>query len=63
MKLLRWGLVLALAAAPLSGIGNYPLHLLIMCLLWGFVYTGWAIMGRRAGSLGHGRSSVSAATA
>ena len=55
MNLLRWGLVLALAAAPLSGIGNYPLHLLIMCLLWGFVYTGWAIMGRLGlVSLGHG---------
>jgi branched-chain amino acid transport system permease protein len=55
MNLLRWGLVLALAAAPLSGMGNYPLHLLIMCLLWGFVYTGWAIMGRLGlVSLGHG---------
>ena len=36
-------------------MGNYPLHLLILCLLWGFAYTGWAIMGRLGlVSLGHG---------
>jgi branched-chain amino acid transport system permease protein len=55
VSVLRWLLLAALAAAPLSGMGNYPLHLLIMCLLWGFVYTGWAIMGRLGlVSLGHG---------
>ena len=55
MSALRWVLLAALAAAPFSGMGNYPLHLLIMCLLWGFVYTGWAIMGRLGlVSLGHG---------
>ena len=44
-----------LAAAPLTGMGNYPLHLMIMCLLWAFVYTGWAMMGRLGMvSLGHG---------
>jgi branched-chain amino acid transport system permease protein len=44
-----------LAAVPLLGIGNYPLHLLIMCLLWAFVYTSWALMGRLGmTSLGHG---------
>jgi branched-chain amino acid transport system permease protein len=36
-------------------MGNYPLHLLIMTLLWAFVYTGWAVMGRLGlVSLGHG---------
>jgi len=36
-------------------MGNYPLHLLIMTLLWAFVYTGWAVMGRLGMvSLGHG---------
>ena len=52
---LPWvGLVL-LAMLPLAGLGNYPLHLVIMCLLWGFVYTGWALMGRLGMvSLGHG---------
>jgi branched-chain amino acid transport system permease protein len=52
---LRWILIAAIAAAPWSGMGNYPLHLLIMSLLWGFAYTGWAIMGRLGlVSLGHG---------
>jgi branched-chain amino acid transport system permease protein len=55
MHSLRWLGVAALALAPLAGMGKYPLHLLIMCLLWGFVYTGWAVMGRLGMvSLGHG---------
>lgn len=54
MKLRSLALAL-LAAAPLAGMGDYPLHLLILSLLWGFVYTGWAIMGRLGMvSLGHG---------
>jgi branched-chain amino acid transport system permease protein len=52
---LPWLGVAALALVPLGGIGDYPLHLVIMCLLWGFVYTSWAIMGRLGMvSLGHG---------
>jgi branched-chain amino acid transport system permease protein len=52
---MKWIALLVLAAAPLAGMGNYPLHLLIMCLLWAFVYTSWAIMGRLGMvSLGHG---------
>jgi branched-chain amino acid transport system permease protein len=44
-----------LAAVPLTGLGNYPLHLLIMVLLWGYVYTSWSIMGRLGMvSFGHG---------
>jgi branched-chain amino acid transport system permease protein len=51
----RWIAVAALAVAPLMGMGGYPLHLFIMTLLWAFVYTGWAIMGRLGMvSLGHG---------
>jgi branched-chain amino acid transport system permease protein len=47
--------VVALAAVPLTGLGNYPLHMLIQVLLWGFVYTGWSIMGRLGMvSFGHG---------
>jgi len=46
MRALPWIGLAALAAAPFSGLGNYPLHLLIQVLLWGFVYTGWSIMGR-----------------
>jgi branched-chain amino acid transport system permease protein len=41
--------------APMLGLGNYPLHLLIMGLLWSYVYTSWAIMGRMGMvSFGHG---------
>jgi branched-chain amino acid transport system permease protein len=44
-----------LVAAPLLGIGVYPMHLLIVAMLWGFIYTSWALMGRLGMvSLGHG---------
>lgn len=52
---MKWAALAVLALAPMAGMGNYPLHLLITCLLWGFVYTSWAIMGRLGMvSLGHG---------
>ncbi|OAI53818.1 ABC transporter permease [Betaproteobacteria bacterium SCGC AG-212-J23] len=36
-------------------IGNYPLHLMILVLLWGYIYTGWSLMGRLGMvSFGHG---------
>ena len=36
-------------------IGNYPLHLIILVLLWGYIYTSWSIMGRLGlVSFGHG---------
>lgn len=36
-------------------IGNYPLHLIILVLLWGYIYTGWSLMGRLGMvSFGHG---------
>ena len=55
MGRLRWIGVGVLGLVPLAGLGNYPLHLIILCLLWGFVYTGWALMGRLGMvSLGHG---------
>ena len=55
----------ALVLLPLTGIGNYPVHLLIMCLLWGYVYTSWAVMGRLGmTSFGHGAfMSIGAYTA
>jgi len=54
-RLLPWIGLAALAATPLTGLGNYPLHMLIQVLLWGFVYTGWSIMGRLGMvSFGHG---------
>src|SRR5207244_12524273 len=27
-------------------IGNYALHLMILVLLWGYIYTSWSLMGR-----------------
>jgi len=36
-------------------IGNYPVHLAILVLLWGYIYTSWSIMGRLGlVSFGHG---------
>ena len=55
MTQLRWIGIAALLLLPLAGFGNYPLHLIIMCLLWGYVYTSWALMGRLGmTSFGHG---------
>jgi branched-chain amino acid transport system permease protein len=55
MRNLPWLGLALLAVAPLLGLGNYPLHLLIMVLLWGYVYTSWSIMGRLGMvSFGHG---------
>jgi branched-chain amino acid transport system permease protein len=39
----------------MTGIGNYPLHLAILVLLWGYIYTSWSVMGRLGlVSFGHG---------
>lgn len=44
-----------LAAVPFVGIPSYYMHILILILIWGFVYTSWSIMGRFGlVSLGHG---------
>ncbi|MEY2621956.1 MAG: hypothetical protein RIT26_1776, partial [Pseudomonadota bacterium] len=45
----------ALCVAPWLGLGSYPMHLIIVALLLGFIYTSWALMGRLGlVSLGHG---------
>ncbi len=45
----------ALLVAPWLGLGSYPMHLIIVALLLGFIYTSWALMGRLGlVSLGHG---------
>ena len=55
MQTLKYIALALLAAVPLAGIGNYPLHLLIQVLLWGYIYTSWSIMGRLGlVSFGHG---------
>ena len=44
-----------LAIAALVGIPSYPLHIMIVILIWAFTYTGWSLMGRFGlVSLGHG---------
>jgi len=54
-RVLGWVLLAALLVAPFAGLGTYPLHLAIMALLWGFIYTSWSIMGRLGMvSFGHG---------
>jgi branched-chain amino acid transport system permease protein len=46
---------LCLAVVPFVYTQPYPLHILILILLWSFTYTSWAIMGRFGlVSLGHG---------
>ena len=55
MKAVAAVLLALLLVAPFSGLGAYPLHLAIMALLWGYIYTSWSIMGRLGMvSFGHG---------
>ncbi|HEX3885492.1 MAG TPA: branched-chain amino acid ABC transporter permease [Stellaceae bacterium] len=47
-------LLVALAIVPLVA-ADYVLHIAIQILIWGFIYTAWAIMGRFGlTSFGHG---------
>ncbi|HMS78520.1 MAG TPA: branched-chain amino acid ABC transporter permease [Burkholderiaceae bacterium] len=55
LKPIAFLLLALLLVAPFSGIGAYPLHLVVMALLWGYIYTSWSIMGRLGMvSFGHG---------
>jgi branched-chain amino acid transport system permease protein len=55
MRIVAAVLLALLLLAPFSGIGAYPLHLAVMALLWGYIYTSWSIMGRLGMvSFGHG---------
>src|SRR5258706_11776738 len=56
---MKYAALALLAAAPLFGVGNYPLHLMILVLLWGYIYTSWSLMGRLGlVSFGHGAFMV-----
>lgn len=46
MKKIGWLLLAILAVVPLLGLGAYPMHLVIVALLWSYIYTSWSIMGR-----------------
>src|SRR5439155_1534867 len=53
--LITSGLGGALAALPFVHRSPYPLHILIIILVWSFAYTSWSVMGRFGlVSLGHG---------
>lgn len=46
---------IVLVALPFVYHSPYPLHILILILIWSFAYTSWSIMGRFGlTSLGHG---------
>src|SRR5205823_5628053 len=55
LRLLHRRHVLAPARHLEQMIGNYPVHLAILVLLWGYIYTSWSVMGRLGlVSFGHG---------
>ena len=46
---------IALIALPFVSRDPYPLHILVLILIWSFAYTSWSMMGRFGlVSLGHG---------
>jgi len=52
---LRWLGAAALVGLPFVYTAPYPMHILIIILIWSFAYTSWSIMGRFGlVSLGHG---------
>src|SRR4051812_38192524 len=56
MRRLLWiAAAAALVSLPFWFHQPYPLHIIILILIWSFVYTSWSIMGRFGlVSLGHG---------
>jgi branched-chain amino acid transport system permease protein len=54
-RALYWTAGAALIAVPFVYHEAYPLHILVLILIWSFVYTSWSIMGCYGlVSLGHG---------
>jgi branched-chain amino acid transport system permease protein len=54
-RLLGWLAGVGLVALPFVYTSAYPLHILIIILIWSFAYTSWSMMGRFGlVSLGHG---------
>ena len=52
---LAWLLGAALVVLPFVYQAPYPLHILVIILIWSFAYTSWSLMGRFGlVSLGHG---------
>ena len=44
-RTVRWIAAVALLALPFVYHEAYPLHILLLILIWSFVYTSWSIMG------------------
>jgi len=54
-RFVPWLAGLALVLLPFVYRAPYPLHILIIILIWSFAYTSWSVMGRFGlVSLGHG---------
>jgi branched-chain amino acid transport system permease protein len=54
-RYLPWIAGAALVGLPFVYSSPYPLHILIIILIWAFAYTSWSVMGRFGlVSLGHG---------
>lgn len=54
-RYLPWIGFAALAALPFVYSSPYPLHIMVIILIWSFAYTSWSMMGRFGlVSLGHG---------
>src|SRR5262247_2159048 len=50
-----WIIGAALVVLPFVYQAPYPLHILILILIWSFIYTSWSVMGRFGlVSFGHG---------
>src|SRR5262249_52186638 len=54
-RALPWMAGALLIALPFVYRSPYPLHILVIILIWSFAYTSWSVMGRFGlTSLGHG---------
>jgi branched-chain amino acid transport system permease protein len=54
-RVLPWVIGAALVAVPFVYHEPYPLHIMVIILIWSFLYTSWSVMGRFGlVSLGHG---------
>jgi branched-chain amino acid transport system permease protein len=54
-RVLPWVIAAALVAVPFVYHEPYPLHIMVIILIWSLLYTSWSVMGRFGlVSLGHG---------
>ena len=54
-RVLPWALGAALVAVPFVYHEPYPIHIMVIILIWSMMYTSWSVMGRFGlVSLGHG---------